>query len=112
LGLDRSVYAPDLPGCGLSDTPAAGISVEAHAGALLDLLHDLRLRRVHLLARDDGAAAALRLQDLAPTRVATVALWGRPTALPAGTDSARVVNIAAASDVGQTLGQLSRLFSD
>ena len=112
LGLSRSVYAPDLPGCGLSDKPAAGMGAEAHAAALLDLLQDLRLRRVHVLARDEGATVALRLQNLAPTQVAIVALWGRPTAIPASTDGARVVNIGTASDAGQVLEQLSRLFSD
>jgi pimeloyl-ACP methyl ester carboxylesterase len=112
LGSDRSVYAPDAPGCGLSDAPAAGISAESHAGALLDLLRDLRLRRVHVLARDEGAAAALRLLELAPTLVATVVLWGRPTAIPASTAGAHVVTMAAASDAGQVLGQLARLFSD
>ena len=112
LGSDRSVYAPDAPGSGLSDAPATGISAEAHAGALLDLLRDLRLRRVHVLARDEGTTAALRLLELAPTLVATVVLWGRPTVIPPGNDTARVVNMGMVSDTGQMLEQLSRQFSD
>jgi pimeloyl-ACP methyl ester carboxylesterase len=112
LGSVRSIYAPDAPGCGLSDAPASGISAEAHAGALLDLLHDLRLRRVHVLARAEGAAAALRLRELAPPLVATVVLWGRPSAIPVATAGAHVVELAATSDAGQVLEQLARLFSD
>ncbi len=112
LGFDRSIYAPDAPGRGLSDAPAAGISAETHASALLDLLKDLRLRRVHVLARGDGAAAARRLLSLAPTQVATVVLWGDPASMPINTDSAHIVNIGAASDTGQVLEQLSRLLPD
>lgn len=61
LGLERSVYAPDLPGCGESD-PAAGIATtESGVNALADFLDSMRIRTVDLLARGDGEAIARAL---------------------------------------------------
>src|SRR5579862_2310564 len=44
----RSVYAPDLPGCGESD-PSPASSVADAASAIADLANDLRLRQIDLL---------------------------------------------------------------
>ena len=44
----RSVYAPDLPGYGESDT-SAGRSVRDAASAVSDLANGLRLRQIDLL---------------------------------------------------------------
>lgn len=64
LGLERSVYAPDLPGYGESD-PAAGQSpIEAGVNALTDFLDSMRIRSVDLLVRGDGAEIAQRLVKL------------------------------------------------
>jgi pimeloyl-ACP methyl ester carboxylesterase len=63
LAQNRSVYAPDMPGCGESDLAADGeepAELRA-ANAVADLARDLRLRQVDLLALDDGAAAAIEL---------------------------------------------------
>lgn len=72
LGLERSVYAPDLPGYGESDPPAeqsgsmnrAADRVETGVNALADFLDSMRIRAVDLLARGDGAAIAQRLAAL------------------------------------------------
>jgi len=72
LGLERSVYAPDLPGYGESDPPveqtgATGRStdrVEAGVNALADFLDTMRIRTVDLVARGDGAEIAKRLAAL------------------------------------------------
>jgi pimeloyl-ACP methyl ester carboxylesterase len=61
LGLERSVYAPDLPGYGESDPAAGQSSVEAGVHALADFLDSMRIRSVDLLARGDGAEIAQRL---------------------------------------------------
>ncbi|MFO1400907.1 MAG: alpha/beta fold hydrolase [Steroidobacteraceae bacterium] len=61
LGADRSIYAPDLPGCGESDPPPAGAGAHELAAALGDFLDSMRLRRVDLLAHGDGTAIALAL---------------------------------------------------
>lgn len=57
---DRSVYAPDLPGCGESDG-APTMSHEEAGRAILDLAMDLRLREIDLLGFGFGAAVALSL---------------------------------------------------
>lgn len=56
----RSVYAPDLPGCGESD-PAPNAGTVAAADAISDLANDLRLRQIDLLGLSHGAAVALEL---------------------------------------------------
>ncbi len=66
LGADRSIYAPDLPGCGMSDSPPAPFGVEQHALALLDLLDSLRQRRVDVLAHAAGADIAAALAAARP----------------------------------------------
>ena len=61
LGADRSIYAPDLPGCGESDPPPPGTGAGDLAAALGDFLDSLRLRRVDLLAHTDGVTVAAAL---------------------------------------------------
>jgi pimeloyl-ACP methyl ester carboxylesterase len=69
LGLERSVYAPDLPGCGESDPSLDQFRVEAGINALADFLDSMRIRSVDLVARGDGAEIA---QQLAKQRGAGV----------------------------------------
>jgi pimeloyl-ACP methyl ester carboxylesterase len=66
LGADRSIYAPDLPGCGMSDAPATPFGVEQHAQALLDLLDSLRQRRIDVIAHAAGADIAAALAAARP----------------------------------------------
>ena len=66
LGADRSIYAPDLPGSGMSDSPPQPVGVEQHAHALLDLLDSLRQRRVDVLAHAAGADIAAALAAARP----------------------------------------------
>jgi pimeloyl-ACP methyl ester carboxylesterase len=83
LGADRSIYAPDLPGLGQSDAPAAALQpVQAAALAVLDLLDSLRERRVCLLAHAAGAAVAASLVAQRPGLVLCIALSGQDAALP------------------------------
>src|SRR5277367_1120540 len=64
----RSVYAPDLPGCGESD-PAKSPSVADAADAISDLAKDLRLRQIDLLGVRAGALIALALAATRPELV-------------------------------------------
>jgi len=74
LGLERSVYAPDLPGYGESD-PSAGQSLpEAGVNALTDFLDSMRIRSVDLVARGDGAEVAQQLARLRGAGVRRVVL--------------------------------------
>jgi len=66
LGADRSIYAPDLPGSGMSDPAPAPSGPGQHAQALLDLLDSLRQRRVDVLAHAAGAEVAAALAALRP----------------------------------------------
>jgi pimeloyl-ACP methyl ester carboxylesterase len=75
----RSVYAPDLPGCGESD-PSPASSVADAAGAIADLASDLRLRQIDLLSLHSGGAIALELAAAKPELVRRLVLVGVPTA--------------------------------
>jgi pimeloyl-ACP methyl ester carboxylesterase len=83
LGIDRSIYAPDLPGLGQSDPPAAGVALaRAAADAVLDLLDSLRERRCSLLVHAEGLATAGQLVAQRPGLVQRVAAIGAdPAAL-------------------------------
>jgi pimeloyl-ACP methyl ester carboxylesterase len=69
MGRDRSVYAPDLPGCGESDAPPRALAAVEYAAALGDFLDSMRLRHVDVLGYGAGAAFAT---ELAVTRTAQV----------------------------------------
>jgi pimeloyl-ACP methyl ester carboxylesterase len=75
----RSVYAPDLPGCGESDPPQTS-SVADAANAICDLANDLRLRQIDLLGIQTGAAIALGLAATRPELVRRLVLFGLPAA--------------------------------
>ncbi len=77
----RSVYAPDLPGCGESD-PSPGGTVTEAASAMSDLAGDLRLRQIDLLGINTGAVVALELAAAKPDLVRRLVLVGIPTADP------------------------------
>ncbi len=66
LGADRSIYAPDLPGCGESDGAGDGAGPEQYALAFTDLLDSLRQRQIDLLAHAEGAEAAIAIEKLRP----------------------------------------------
>jgi pimeloyl-ACP methyl ester carboxylesterase len=77
IAVDRSVYAPDLPGFGESD-PAPSATFADGAGAVLDLTGDLRLRHVDVLGVGFGAAVALELAASHPDLVRRLVLLGTP----------------------------------
>jgi pimeloyl-ACP methyl ester carboxylesterase len=77
----RSMYAPDLPGCGESD-PSPTSSVAEAAAAVSDLANDLRLRQIDVLGLQTGARVALQLAAARPELVRRLVLVGVPTADP------------------------------
>jgi pimeloyl-ACP methyl ester carboxylesterase len=80
LGHDRSVYVPDLPGCGESDAPETVPSISDYAAAVGDLLDSLRLRSVDLLGYQSGSLVAAELAIARPEQVRRVLLVGVPVA--------------------------------
>jgi pimeloyl-ACP methyl ester carboxylesterase len=76
----RSVYAPDLPGCGESDPAPAPGPTEA-AAAVADLATDLRLRQFDVLGYREGAAVAVELAFSRPDVVRHIVLIGAEPSL-------------------------------
>lgn len=74
LGRDRSVYAPDLPGCGESDPIPSPATHAEMATALGDFLDSMHLHSVDLLAHEEGVAVALELVQQRPNRIGRVVL--------------------------------------
>jgi pimeloyl-ACP methyl ester carboxylesterase len=74
---DRSVYAPDLPGCGESD-PAPSMTFKEAAAAVADLARDLRLRQIDLLGFRFGAGVVLELAAARPELVRRLVLVAAP----------------------------------
>jgi pimeloyl-ACP methyl ester carboxylesterase len=61
LGYERSVYAPDLPGCGETDPAPGEAAVAAGVHALADFLDSMRIRSVDVVTLGDGQEIAQRL---------------------------------------------------
>src|SRR5579864_6347842 len=74
LGRDRSVYAPDLPGCGESDPASGPVDSAETAAALGDFLDSMHLRQIDLLAHESGVNVALALAQQRPGQVGRVVL--------------------------------------
>jgi pimeloyl-ACP methyl ester carboxylesterase len=70
----RHVWSIDLPGFGRSAGPVGGYSILAHARAVLAVLDGLGIERAHLIGWSMGGGVALHVADLAPRRVASLAL--------------------------------------
>jgi pimeloyl-ACP methyl ester carboxylesterase len=76
LGNSRSIYSPDLPGCGESDAAAAPLTIEGFADAIADFLDSMRFRQVDLLGVGAGAAVAVELAVGRPKVVRKLYLLG------------------------------------
>lgn len=74
---DRSVYAPDLPGCGESDH-APSMNFKDAAAAVSDLAGDLRLRQIDVVGFRFGAGVALELAVARPELVRRLVLVAAP----------------------------------
>jgi pimeloyl-ACP methyl ester carboxylesterase len=111
LGQNRSVYAIDLAGCGMSDAPPGPVTAVQSAAAVIDLVGDLRLRRMNILAHTESATLVLSLVECTSTAVDTVAFMGAVPELqfPAGIKLAAADN---AADAGALVAQLSQLFGN
>ena len=78
LGYDRSVYAPDIPGFGESEAPAAPASIKDYAAAIGDFLDTMRFRQIDVLGCQTGALIAAELAVSRPTQVRRVVLSSVP----------------------------------
>jgi pimeloyl-ACP methyl ester carboxylesterase len=85
LGTSRSIYSPDLPGCGESDAAATELTIGGFADAIADFLDSMRFRQVDLLGVGAGAAVAAELAVGRPKVVRRLYLLGtagKETAAP------------------------------
>jgi pimeloyl-ACP methyl ester carboxylesterase len=71
---DRSVYAPDLPGCGESDAPPRRCSIADYAGAMVDFVDTMHFHQLDLLGCEAGALIAAELALGRPQIVRRLAL--------------------------------------
>jgi pimeloyl-ACP methyl ester carboxylesterase len=78
MGSDRSVYAPDLPGCGESDPPTARPAVADYAAAIGDFLDAMRFRQIDVLGHRSGSLIAAELAVARPQQVRRLVLVGVP----------------------------------
>ena len=78
LGMNRSVYSPDMPGCGESDAPPQALDISGYGDAIGDFLDSMRFRQVDLLGAHSGAAVAAELAIARPRQVRRVVLVGAP----------------------------------
>jgi len=76
LGADRSIYAPDLPGSGGSDAPKGRMAIPGLALAVVDLIDQLRLKRVDLIGAGRGALVAYELAATRPQAVRRLVIAG------------------------------------
>jgi pimeloyl-ACP methyl ester carboxylesterase len=78
MGMDRSVYAPDLPGYGNSDPPPARPTIADYAIAVGDFCTTMRFRQIDVLGYQTGALVAAELALALPAVVRRVVLMGVP----------------------------------
>jgi len=78
LGTSRSVYSPDIPGCGESDAPPKALSIRGYAEAIGDFVDAMRFRQLDLLGVHSGAAVAAELAIARPKIIRRVVMIGAP----------------------------------
>jgi pimeloyl-ACP methyl ester carboxylesterase len=107
LGASRSVFAPDLPGCGESDPGRNVDAITAGAQAVEDFVHSMRIRSYDLVARASGCDIARRLAslpDAGPRRVALITDHGQPAGQRTGLGARLVASLSAADAQMPALG--------
>ncbi len=102
MGMDRSVYAPDLPGYGNSDAPPWPPEVADYANAVGDFCTSMRFRQIDVLGYQTGALVAAELALVLPSVVRRVVLMGVPVPEEAERESFRRAPwpVAAVADGG------------
>jgi pimeloyl-ACP methyl ester carboxylesterase len=112
LGRDRSVYAPDLPGCGESDGAVEALNTAALAEALGDFLDSMHVRQVDLLAHESGVAIALAMVQQRTAQIGRVVLSPDTEAVRAEARGLRhpslVIDLRAVDERGRSMAELER----
>jgi pimeloyl-ACP methyl ester carboxylesterase len=117
LGTDRSIYAPDLPGSGGSDAPKGRMAIAGLALAVVDLIDQLRIRRVDLVGAGRGALVAYELAATRPQAVRRLVVAGNQEPaiqlpqpmLQVSNDAARILEEPAEALAGEIRAFLDRV---
>ena len=78
MGADRRTIAPDTPGFGYSDPPAAPPEIADYAGAMIAVLDQLGIEQADVMGYHTGAATAAELALNYPKRVRHVVMVSAP----------------------------------
>jgi pimeloyl-ACP methyl ester carboxylesterase len=112
LGRDRSVYAPDLPGCGESDPAAGPPDSVGIAAALGDFLDSMHMRQIDLLAHESGVGIAIALAQQRAAQVGRVVLSPNTDAVRTEARTLRqpqlVIDLRPADAGGNNAAELER----
>lgn len=103
LGADRSVYAPDLPGCGASDPAPGETAVEAGVHAIGDFVESMRIRAFDLVARAEGCVIARSLAEQRGAAVRRVVLFDDPAGVSRSGPKLFTLTAAESPESGQRL---------
>jgi pimeloyl-ACP methyl ester carboxylesterase len=95
LGRDRSIYAFDLPGYGVSDAPTGEWTVTDLSNAIGEFIDSLRLRSVDLIGVQLGALTAIELAAAYPQPVRRIVLASVPHFTPSEARSPEWTNVSA-----------------
>lgn len=100
------VIRPDLPGSARSALPAEPLSIALYVTAMVGVLDELKVGKVHVLAHSMGTIVAQHLAEQHPERVLSLALFGPLVAPP---DAARSNIEARASAARGGVSQLQEI---
>ena len=72
------MLAPDSPGYGMSDQPAAALTIPDYARSIVEFLGALGIERCHLFGHHTGASIAVEIAAAYPEMVSKLVLSGCP----------------------------------
>jgi pimeloyl-ACP methyl ester carboxylesterase len=107
-GRDRSVYAPDIPGFGESDSPPARPTVADYAATIGDFLESMRFRQIDVLGYQAGALIAAELAIARPKQVRRVVMVSVPVLSDAERDTLRRTAWVPSEDGSQLVTEWKR----
>jgi pimeloyl-ACP methyl ester carboxylesterase len=108
LGIDRSIYAIDPPGAGMSDAGKGGSRQANAASAIADFMTSMRLRRANLLVRAGALDVVRALVPAAGESLGKLVVWDDSAALAtlgADTPLPRLL-LDAATPIAEACGKL------
>ena len=110
-GADRSVYAPDLPGCGESDPPPAQPTVGDYVTAIGDFLDVMRFRQIDVIGYQAGSLIAAELAIARPAQIRRVVMAGVPVLTEAEREAARrsALTVSPETDGAELIAGLRRM---